>query len=118
MTGPPTPPPSSATEIEDAARSSLPPPQAPPSDPVAEPQAAATPPAEPTPQKEPSQIAVETVQPPQKTSYELLLPTIAELARTGSLQELVEVAERADINVRSRYQLGSHREIILSSVLA
>ena len=105
MTGPPTPPPSSATEIEDAARTSLPPPQAPPDEPATEPQAApeappaAPPPAvEEAPQDPPPAPAV---QQPIQTSYELLFPAIAALARSGSLTELVEVAERGDLNVCS-----------------
>ncbi|KAJ8463676.1 hypothetical protein ONZ51_g10103 [Trametes cubensis] len=94
MTGPPTPPPSSAVEIEDAARTMLPP--------QAAAAAPATEPSEST--SEAAQPATEEIQPPtagqtqQSTTYELLFPTISELARTGSLRELVEVAERGDLS--------------------
>ncbi|CDO73588.1 hypothetical protein BN946_scf185014.g58 [Trametes cinnabarina] len=93
MTGPPTPPPSSAVEIEDAARTVLPPPAAgaPPADTVN-----ATPAA--------TQAVTEEIQPPivsqsaQSTTYELLFRSISDMARSGSLWELVEVAERGDLS--------------------
>ena len=100
MTGPPTPPPSSATEIEDAARTSLPPPQAPPAEPATEPQAPPAP-SPPVVEEAPQDAPLPPVVKPTQTSYELLFPTIAGLARSGSLTELVEVAERADLSVRS-----------------
>ncbi|KAI0723925.1 COP9 signalosome [Cerioporus squamosus] len=90
MTGPPTPPPSSATEIEDAARTTLPPPQAAPAA------------VEPATAPVPAQTATEQPQPPitnastQKSEYELLFPSITELARSGSIRDLIEVAERGD----------------------
>ncbi|KAH9901500.1 hypothetical protein C8Q73DRAFT_778926 [Cubamyces lactineus] len=93
MTGPPTPPPSSAVEIEDAARTMLPP-QAAAAAPATEPSESASTAAE---------SATEEVQPPiasqtkQSTTYELLFPTISDLARSGSLKELTEVAERGDL---------------------
>ncbi|KAI0333557.1 hypothetical protein GY45DRAFT_1319526 [Cubamyces sp. BRFM 1775] len=94
MTGPPTPPPSSAVEIEDAARTMLPP-QA----------AAAAPATESTePASTAAQPAAEEVQPSiasqtkQSTTYELLFPTISDMARSGSLKELIEVAERGDLS--------------------
>lgn len=99
MTGPPTPPPSSAVEIEDAARTVLPPPA----------QAASTPapaPATEPPTAPPAEAPVEEAQPgptavsKQSTTYELLFPSIKELARNGSLRELIEVAERGDLTVR------------------
>lgn len=102
MTGPPTPPPSSAIEIQDAQREvSVPPPAtttAPPADevPVAET-------ATPTQADEP--IAIEETnepEPPPPTplnTYQLLFPTLADLASKGDYQELIEVAERGDLNV-------------------
>ena len=107
MTGPPTPPPSSATEIEDAARTSIPPPLA---------QAEAQPDteAQPTPEAPPSETTAQqsppeaAPQPAQQTAYELLFPSIAELARSGSLKELVQVAERADLSVRLFTQVYAH----------
>ncbi|KAI0748571.1 hypothetical protein C8Q80DRAFT_747722 [Daedaleopsis nitida] len=102
MTGPPTPPPSSATEIEDAARATLPPPQpvtepAVAAEPVAaEPAAAAA--APPLPEQVAPAVASQTA---QKTSYELLFPSITELARSGSLQDLIEVAERGDLSAEN-----------------
>ncbi|KAI8989739.1 hypothetical protein BD414DRAFT_485075 [Trametes punicea] len=91
MTGPPTPPPSSAVEIEDAARSMLPP------------QAAPAPATEPS-MSTASQPLLDETQPPivsqtkQSTIYELLFPSISDLARSGSLRELTEVAERGDLS--------------------
>ncbi|KAI0707671.1 hypothetical protein C8Q76DRAFT_745855 [Earliella scabrosa] len=93
MTGPPTPPPSSATEIEDAARTTLPPPQAAPAtEPVAP--APAPPPPEQTQPTIPNQTA-------PKTAYELLFPSITELARSGSVRDLIQVAERGDLSADS-----------------
>lgn len=101
MTGPPTPPPSSALEIQDAQReASVPPPAA------AQSETTAAEPADHAQNEEP--IAVEpTVQPdstPEVATqslnvYQLLFPTLADLASKGSYRELVDVAERADWNV-------------------
>ena len=94
MTGPPTPPPSSATEIQDAARTTLPPPQAvaaAAADPVA-------PAAQPAP--EPVQASANIVT-ANKTSYELLIPSIVAMARNGSTRDLIELAERGDLTVCS-----------------
>ena len=102
MTGPPTPPPSSATEIEDAARTSLPPPQA--AVPATEvPQAAVTPalPQAVTEQAQP----VTGSQNAYKTTYELLFPSIVELAKGGRVKDLVEIAERGDLSVRTHSSL-------------
>ncbi|TFK94754.1 hypothetical protein K466DRAFT_508776 [Polyporus arcularius HHB13444] len=90
MTGPPTPPPSSATEIEDAARTTLPPPQAAPA--TVEPAAAPVPAQPVTEQPQPPIASPAT----PKSSYELLFPSIADLARSGSIRDLIEVAERGD----------------------
>ncbi|KAI0672903.1 hypothetical protein C8Q78DRAFT_969737 [Trametes maxima] len=92
MTGPPTPPPSSAVEIEDAARTILPPQVAAPT-PATEPLAAE--PVEPAPDAE---QASSNGQAKQSTTYELLFPSISDLARSGSLRELIEVAERGDLS--------------------
>ncbi|TBU65508.1 hypothetical protein BD310DRAFT_953648 [Dichomitus squalens] len=89
MTGPPTPPPSSATEIQDAARTTMIPPQA---------AAAAPDPVAPV-----AQPAIEPVQAPadvvatNKTSYELLFPSIVTLARNGDLRDLIGLAEHGDL---------------------
>ncbi|KAH9857210.1 hypothetical protein C2E23DRAFT_806960 [Lenzites betulinus] len=96
MTGPPTPPPSSAVEIEDAARTVLPPPaQAAPTPapaPATEPVTA--PPAEAPVEEAPPGP---TIVPKQPTTYDLLFPSIKELAKNGSLRELIEVAESGDL---------------------
>ena len=98
MTGPPTPPPTSAIEIEDAARASLPPVQPPPAQPEGEETPPVAPPTtEPAPQDSLPQPSPQPVQ--QKTSYELLFPSVAELARSGNITELIAFAERADLSV-------------------
>lgn len=97
MTGPPTPPPSSATEIEDAARTTLPPPQA--AAPATAEPAAAPVPVQPATEQRPPPITSQTA---QKSSYELLFPSITELARSGSIRDLIEVAERGDLSVCSQ----------------
>ncbi|KAI0822826.1 hypothetical protein BC628DRAFT_1387842 [Trametes gibbosa] len=94
MTGPPTPPPSSAVEIEDAARTVLPPQAqaeptpAPAIEPVTVP---------PAPVTEDTQSAPPGL-PKQSTTYELLFPSIKDLAKNGSLRELIELAERGDLS--------------------
>ncbi|KAI0372974.1 hypothetical protein BV20DRAFT_1042308 [Pilatotrama ljubarskyi] len=95
MTGPPTPPPSSAVEIEDAARTVLPPQAA--EAPATEPQDAAdtTVPTQPSPGEVQPPIAGQAK---QSTTYELLFPSISDLARSGSMRELIEVAERGDLS--------------------
>ncbi|PIL24274.1 hypothetical protein GSI_14027 [Ganoderma sinense ZZ0214-1] len=91
MTGPPTPPPSSATEIQDAARTSVPPQAA---------KAAATDPAAPDAQPAPEQVqaAANVLSTANKTSYELIFPSLVILARSGTTKELIQMAERADLN--------------------
>lgn len=89
MTGPPTPPPSSATEIQDAARTTAPPPAL-----ATEPEAPA--PAAPVPEQAQPAVVSQTA---QKTSYELLFPSIVDLARLGRAMDLIQVLERADLSV-------------------
>ncbi|KAI0647372.1 COP9 signalosome [Trametes meyenii] len=93
MTGPPTPPPSSAVEIEDAARTVLPPQVAASTLGATEPPAAE--PIEPAPDAAHASPAENSK---QSTTYELLFPSISDLARSGSLRELIEVAERGDLS--------------------
>ena len=88
MSEPLTPPPSSAIEIQDAARSD---PQQ--SDSGAEP--IVTDP----PTQEPAQVAA--AQSHFSTTYHFLFPSLAELAEKGDYKELVDLAERGDLNVRS-----------------
>ncbi|KAI0780618.1 hypothetical protein BD413DRAFT_498650 [Trametes elegans] len=97
MTGPPTPPPSSAVEIEDAARTTLPPPAAAA---APAPQAPATPAPESVAVPEITESAAASQTKPP-TTYELLLPSVEDLARNGSLRELIETAERADLSGES-----------------
>ncbi|KAI0807692.1 hypothetical protein C8Q74DRAFT_1228685 [Fomes fomentarius] len=91
MTGPPTPPPSSATEIQDAARTTAPPPQAA----LATEPAEAPTPAAPVPEQAQPAVASQTA---QKTSYELLFPSIVDLARSGRVRDLIQVLEQADLS--------------------
>ncbi|OBZ69262.1 COP9 signalosome complex subunit 8 [Grifola frondosa] len=89
MAGPPTPPPTTATELEDAARTSVPPQVTPI---VAEVQTPPTPSESAPPQAPPT-----SAQERKKTSYELLFPKLAELAVNGNFEELIQVAERGDL---------------------
>ncbi|KAI0362458.1 hypothetical protein OH77DRAFT_1416719 [Trametes cingulata] len=115
MTGPPTPPPSSAVEIEDAARTVLPPPAAaaPPAEPQ-DPTAAAAPAGASQAPPEGTQPTA-TVQAKQSTTYELLFPSISDLARNGSLKELIEVAERADLS--GEYNADPSRLLIVAPLV-
>ncbi|KAI1794656.1 hypothetical protein LXA43DRAFT_995991 [Ganoderma leucocontextum] len=92
MTGPPTPPPSSATEIEDAARTSVPPPQ--PAQAAATESAALA--AQPAPEQ--VQAAANALNNANKTSYEQIFPSLVILARSGTTRELIQMAERGDLN--------------------
>ena len=103
MTGPPTPPPTSAIEIQDAQReASVPPvaattapPEVPPAEGASEAQA-----DEPIVVEQPSQPAPPPG--PPLNTYQLLFPALAELASQGKFQELIERAERGDLSV-NRY---------------
>ncbi|KAF7986550.1 hypothetical protein HWV62_26280 [Athelia sp. TMB] len=86
MTGPPTPPLTTATEMADASRTPVPAPVE-PSAPIAVPSPAASAPAELTPP--PKQIA--------QTSYELLFPTLSNLAHQGNYRQLISAAEFGDL---------------------
>ena len=57
----------------------------------------APPATEPAPQESLPQPSTQPVQ--QKTSYELLFPSVAELARSGNITDLIAFAERADLSV-------------------
>ncbi len=98
MTGPLTPPPSSAIEIEDAARSSVS-----PAAPVAVvPQPDTPPPPPPATQMTPitAAPAAPAVQIQMQTSYKGHFPAIAQLAESGSFEELIRLTEDADLNVQ------------------
>jgi COP9 signalosome complex subunit 8 len=88
MTGPPTPPPTSATEMADEARN-LPPPPPPPPAPVEASPAPAPP------------VAASPSQPKQapQDSYQLLFPTLSNLAYQDDYKQIVAVAERGDLKV-------------------
>ncbi|EIW60190.1 uncharacterized protein TRAVEDRAFT_57526 [Trametes versicolor FP-101664 SS1] len=107
MTGPPTPPPSSAVEIEDAARTMLPPPAAvPATEPVVPPADASEPEgAQPPPVAQAKQV----------TSYELLFPSISDMARNGSLGELIELAERGDLS--AEYHTDPSRMLLVAPLV-
>lgn len=90
MTGPPTPPPTSAIELEDAARASGAPDVA---------QTAAPQPADPT-----APISVQPVA-FAPNAYRQAFSTILNLAAHERYQELVDVAEFSDLNVRSSRRL-------------
>jgi len=85
MTGPPTPPPTTAAEIADEARTSAP---------VVSESTAVPPPAPP-------------VQPKQglQDTYQLLFPTLGNLAYQNDYRQIIEVAERGDIKGDSDRQL-------------
>lgn len=109
MTGPPTPPPTSAIEIQDAQREV----SVPPAATTAPPEVSTTENATTAPTDEP--IAVEEPAQPEPTpttplnTYQLLFPTLADLASKGNFQELIEIAERGDLTVN---QYPSAVEII------
>ena len=93
MTGPPTPPLTTPTEIEDEARSSL------LTQTAQEPVAVTTAPKQ-TPFVATARRSAlpNTAQP--RATYESALPTLAGLAEKGELRELIRVAERSDLSVR------------------
>ncbi|KAI0722405.1 hypothetical protein C8Q72DRAFT_57906 [Fomitopsis betulina] len=91
MTGPPTPPPTTEAEIQDAARTSIPPQVTP----------MATDPEPPITVDQPSdvqQTASTSAAPTelQGTPFEILLSTLADLADVGQYRELVLAAEQGD----------------------
>ena len=92
MTGPLTPPPTSAIEIEDEARNAAP---------TATDSAATQPPAPEAPPAPPAvQVPVVAQQPPVRDAqYGLPFPTLCRLAASGKLQELISTAEDSDISV-------------------
>jgi len=73
MTGPPTPPPTTAAELLDEEKDR-------------EPTTAPVPPEDP-PQ-------------PKQDSYQLVFPTIVDLVSKRDFRELINIAERTEINVR------------------
>ncbi|KAH9832934.1 uncharacterized protein C8Q71DRAFT_244875 [Rhodofomes roseus] len=94
MTGPPTPPLTTEAEILDAARSSIPPQATPMA--TDTPDTTAEPPAEQPPLSQQTEAASEADVEPQGTSYELLFPTLAELAAQEQYRELAALAERGE----------------------
>jgi hypothetical protein len=87
--GPPTPPLSSATEIEDAARSQAQ-------------SAAPETPVEPTTDPEPPLASTsDSDMPVQVNIYHNMLPALCDLAEEENFQSLVLKAELADLNVKS-----------------
>jgi COP9 signalosome complex subunit 8 len=87
--GPPTPPPSSATEIEDAARAQAQ---------SALPETPATPATDPEP---PVVSTSDSDMPVQVNVYHNMLPALCDLAEEGNFKGLVLKAELADLNVKS-----------------
>ncbi|KIM86180.1 hypothetical protein PILCRDRAFT_816104 [Piloderma croceum F 1598] len=85
MTGPPTPPPTTATEMADEARTSAPI--------VAESTTAVPPPTAPVQPKQPAQ-----------DTYQLLFPTLENLAYQNNYRQIVDVAERGDLKGESDRQ--------------
>jgi COP9 signalosome complex subunit 8 len=82
VNGPPTPPPTSATELQDEARTRAP---------VASPAASAAPVASAT---------TTTTQPRQPTdAYQYILPKLVNLAAQNDFGALVRLAEQTDLNV-------------------
>ena len=82
VNGPPTPPPTSATELQDEARTRAP---------VASPAAPAAPVASAT---------TTTTQPRQPTdAYQYILPKLVNLAAQNDFGALVRLAEQTDLNV-------------------
>lgn len=92
MTGPPTPPITSAIEIEDAARAAQP----------ATETTVVTGGTAPAAPGEPVAPQVAIAETPQQaaTPYRQAFATIVELATAGKFGDLVEVAETADLTVR------------------
>jgi COP9 signalosome complex subunit 8 len=83
VNGPPTPPPTSATELQDEARTRAP---------VASPAAPAAPVA--------SATTTTTTQPRQPTdAYQYILPKLVNLAAQNDFGALVRLAEQTDLNV-------------------
>ena len=70
--GPPTPPPTTATELQDEARESL------------------------SIQSPPSSSSIA---PTKQDPYQLVFPAIADLASQSNFQDLIETAETSDLNV-------------------
>lgn len=94
MSGPPTPPLTSAIELEDAARTSGAPNVV---------QATAPPPTELV-QQPAASIAVQPA-PLATNPYSQAFPTISGLAANARFQELVDAAELSDLHVRSSGRL-------------
>ena len=107
MTGPLTPPPSSAQEIQDAARASVPPEtQAPPA--VQEPVAAESAiQAEPQPAIQPTSGAVL----PQLSVYATVYPALSQLASNGAYDEAIRLAETYDLLVRIGSDCPAERKL-------
>lgn len=85
MASPPTPPPTSATEMADEARTSIPA--------TIDPRPAQTPVAPVT------VVAPTQAKQGQQDSYQLLFPTLANLTLQDDFKQIVAVAERGDLQV-------------------
>ena len=96
MSGPPTPPPTSAIELEDAARTSVP--SHAPQTTVSEPAVAAQRPPGPPAAQQPSVASQATTF--MSNSYRQLFPAIRDLASNERFEELAEAAELGDLTVR------------------
>lgn len=96
MSGPPTPPPSSALEIEDATRTTIAPePPAPASTTTT-----TTTDAPPTEQTSAHPPPVPTIPIAAASPYRDAFVVVSDLVTHGKFEEVVQVAETADLNVR------------------
>ncbi len=93
MSGPPTPPPSSALEIEDATRTTIAPEPAPAST------TTTTTDAPPTEQTIAHPPPVPTIPIAAASPYRDAFAVVADLVSHGKFEEVVQVAETADLNV-------------------
>ena len=89
MSEPLTPPPTSAIEIQDAARSSLPPAETDGAEPIV---------TDP-PTQDATSVAAAPAQAQFSTPYHFLFPSLTEYAGNSNYKELVRQAERGDLNV-------------------
>ncbi|KAI0811004.1 hypothetical protein BC629DRAFT_1589744 [Irpex lacteus] len=98
MSGPPTPPPSSALEIEDATRTTIAPEPAPASTTTTTTTTTATD-APPTEQTIAHPPPVPTIPIAAASPYREAFAVLADLVSHGKFEEVVQVAETADMNV-------------------
>jgi COP9 signalosome complex subunit 8 len=95
MSGPPTPPPSSALEHEDAARVAVPPVIAEPAIPVP----SADAPQQPIEQQDTQLADAAPASVPTYNPYRQAFTVIADLAAREKYEDLVLIAETGDLNV-------------------